>query len=172
MDGIYLPLLQQTDTIEFALARMTQTDARAIITDYPYRIYTNDVIVDAYIEGKQNCSQLPTESGIAVTTLGPFIEPYNYSPPETPGAYPYTGLEFIFERQFAAEDVNYGVLYVPFPVTPSSVVLVFTRHEEKRYDIETRRKVCVCTGASRHKKYDKNTGDPCDVDPPETYNCY
>ena len=172
MDGIYLPLVQQNDTIEFALTRMAQTDSRAIVTEHPYRIYTNEAIVDAYIEGKQLCSQLPAESAIAVTTLGPFLEPYIYSPPAEPGAYPYTGLEFIFERQFAAEDVNYGVLYAPFRVTPSSVVLVFTRHEDKRYEIETRRKVCVCTGTSRHKTYARNTGELCDVDPPETYNCY
>lgn len=172
MDGIYLPLVQQSDTIEFALARMAETDSRAIITEYPYRIYTNDVMVDAYIAGKQLCSELPSESAMAVTMLGPFMEPYTWSPPQDPNVYPYNGLEFIFERQFSAENVNYGVLYVPFPITPSSVVLVFTRHEEKRYDIETRRKVCVCTGGSRHKAFARHTGEPCDVDPPETYKCY
>jgi hypothetical protein len=174
MDYLYLPYLTPEESLNTAFDRMFVTDSRAIILDRIniFELYTNEHVADALTESyKTTCADLSSEIAIRVANLMGQLSKLLYPIPQFTPFSVQDILENIFEQQFAAHTMDYGVLVPPFPARPGNMILVVTRYEERKNDILDRKKVCVCSGPRGHKAYGKNTGDPCDVDPPETYKC-
>jgi hypothetical protein len=132
--------MREEDTIETALARMKETDSRAVVLYYDdnhYRLFRNNDVVEAWHNKLALCRDLAEDLGQPVS---PMTTPLKLVQ-ETPL---YTALESMLDQ----EQAMYGIPFMP--KLEDKFATILTRHEGLAYDLLSASKVCVCSGPFRH----------------------
>lgn len=156
MDSLYLPFLVQDENLSNAMNLMNQYDSRAIVIDHyeDLRLYMNRDVVNAIAENGNTCADLQRNKGQLLARF--YYEPLDVE--RLSSLYFYDFLE----KSLDAQGVQYGI---PFPPSQKiSLVLVVTRHETLRYDLESAVKVCICPDNHTYECPPVAETDQCEVD--------
>lgn len=171
MDTLELPQLAEDDSLETALERLRQTDTRAVVVEHApedLRLYFNDVVLDAWCEGKTTCGELTAYAGVPVMQTMQMMElaiAGDYEPEAEPAG------EVDYEAELDAAGMSYAIRR---DFSQAGMAFVITRHEGLAHDLRSRSRVCVCTGPARHRVQSppKADGQPCTFCLNATYQCW
>ena len=180
MDYLFLPYLRPQDPLTHALRRMRRTDSRAAVVEQSYdisRLYMNKEILEAWSDGKTNCSELSDSKGKPLVDLG--ATPIKPWPAPFPPATGWDRIEEFLEQQLDAHrqanpQAKYGIL-LPWPGDArAKMALVVSRHEHEADEIRDAAKVCRCSHNRKHIKQCPPASDnaPCALKCGGTYKCY
>lgn len=157
MHYLYLPYLTGDDSINFALEKMKQSDARAIVLERDASectLYMNRQVLQAWSDERTYCNELLEYEGERV--VRPQYEAILDSQLPLGWEFERTGADFA----------------LPFPDTGSNrIALVITSHEGVAGRVRGATIYCVCTGAGHtDESPPKRDGETCDFGD-GTYEC-
>ena len=149
MHYVYLPYLTEDDTIESALEKMKQSDARAIVVERDVSectLYMNRQVLQAWGDQRTYCRDLLEYEGERV------VRPYYRAILDS---------QLPLEPEFERTGADFAL---PFSDTgPHRIALVITRHEGVAGRVRGAPIYCLCTGDGHwDKSPPKREGQECD----------
>jgi hypothetical protein len=152
MHVLVLPLVEESDSPDVALAAMKSADTRAVVVRLPkdFRLLFNSDVVRARARqvaglkgiASKGAAVAGLEQKDAVTVwkgLGTVVNLFGPTERDSFGGIKWKTVEPVVQRTLHASGTDYAVLSAQ-----GATAILFTAHEGLRENIRTRRRVCIC----------------------------